>query len=96
MKNHRLIGLLLGGLLLQANLLMAESVQNFPVDPGMAASGAQAWGDPEQNEEKESVWTWFGMGYEMRNQGAARSTRSPSAVSADDTSGKGGNQHGRK
>ena len=28
----------------------------------------QVWGDPEDEEEAEDRWTWFGMGYEHRNR----------------------------
>jgi len=32
-----------------------------------ADESAEVWGDPDEESEEESTWTWFGMGYEQRN-----------------------------
>ena len=71
MKFSRLVAFVIVGLALQVNVARAESAEN----PGNAKKNdnnqnvpaAEVWGDPEENEESESVWTWFGMGYELRN-----------------------------
>ena len=97
MKHYRLSFMLLGGLLLLADPLMAESVQdnlNADSNDGLAAP---SWGTPDQNEASESVWTWFGMGYELRNRGAVTSsTQDASAVGGGDVPGKGRDRQGRK
>ena len=53
----------------------------------------EVWGDPE--EESETVWTWFGMGYEMRNHGI-KSSVSPLDDNGDSSSHDGGHQHQNK
>lgn len=52
-----------------------------PLSEADAPAGDDAavgvWGDPEENEPRDSSWTWFGMGYERRTgaAGAARDGR---------------------
>jgi len=98
MKGHRLVLMLLSGLLLLANPLMAESVSDNLNENMNEAPAAQGWGEPEQNADSESVWTWFGMGYELRNRGAVTSSsqQSDGVDSADSSTGKGRHQHGRQ
>ena len=98
MRCHRLVLMLLSGLLLLANPLMAESVSDNLNENMNEAPAAQGWGEPEQNGDSESVWTWFGMGYELRNRGAVTSSsqQSTGADSGDAASGKSRNQQGRK
>lgn len=97
MKSFRLILMLLSGLLLLTNPLMAESVSDNLNSDINDIHATQSWGEPEQNEESESVWTWFGMGYELRNRGAVTSNSQQSgAADGVDASGKGRNQQGRK
>ncbi|NNJ90236.1 MAG: hypothetical protein HKP55_01060, partial [Gammaproteobacteria bacterium] len=74
MKSHGFILMLLSGVLLLANPLRAESVSDTFNTNMNDASANQSWGEPEQNGDSESVWTWFGMGYELRNRGALPSS----------------------
>ena len=73
MKVIRLIVFVAAGLLLQFNLAMAEPAVELPSkgEPEQfeqQPAASEVWGDPEaDDEENESAWTWFGMGYELRN-----------------------------
>jgi len=97
MSRQRLVLMLLSGLLL-ASPLQAESVSENLNSDINAFPATQSWGGSDENEKSESVWTWFGMGYELRNRGAVTSSsQEPGAAdSVDGTSGKGRHQHGRQ
>jgi len=96
MELYRLNFMLLCGLLLLANPLMAESVQDNLNSDNNDISPTQSWGGPEQNEASESVWTWFGMGYELRNRGAVTSSTQDASAVGGDAPGKGRDRQGRK
>jgi hypothetical protein len=97
MKFRVLVLSFVAGLLFQTTSVVAAEQQGQPAQAETGALSStqnpQVWGDPEESEENESVWTWFGMGYEMRNQGSSQSADSPADVV---TGGKGKQQHGRK
>ena len=95
MSRQRLIIMLLSGLLLQANPLMAESVSDNLNSDNSDIPATQSWGEPDQNEESESVWTWFGMGYELRNRGAVTSSTQDASAVGGDAPGKGRDRQGR-
>ena len=96
MKHYRLSFMLLSGVLLMAGPLMAESVQdNLNVDSNDGPA-TQSWGTPDQSEDSESVWTWFGMGYELRNRGAVTSSTQDASAVGGDAPGKGRDRQGRK
>jgi hypothetical protein len=63
--------LLLAGMLSLSGLALSEPVaeERAPVVQS-ERSPAEVWGDPEVNEEADSDWTWFGMGYERRRGSA--------------------------
>ena len=71
MKISRFIALVIVGLTLLVNVARGESAENSvnaaQNHNNQNAPATEVWGDPEENEEQESVWTWFGMGYELRN-----------------------------
>jgi hypothetical protein len=75
-------------MLFLAGAARAEPAGMPSVPAGAGASGAdgEVWGDPEQHEEPQPGWTWFGMGYERRsdvsrtgtdNTGETRNTATP-------------------
>jgi len=70
MNFNRLIAMMLIMLGFAFNPVMAESgqpkAQAEKSGSTTASAPKEVWGDSE--EEDETVWTWFGMGYEMRNR----------------------------
>jgi len=97
MKSYRLMFMLAGGLLFQASTSMAEPATKAGFQAHKKPSVMQQqpagdiWGDPGENDENESVWTWFGMGYEMRN----KSIRS-SVTGVEGDAGAGSHGHGEQ
>lgn len=67
MRGQRLSALLGGVLVCFSGALLAGPETERPQTDG------QVWGDPEEREEAEEGWTWFGMGYESRSRAEARS-----------------------
>lgn len=85
MKTDKLKGLLL--VLLLGSVVPAFAMSADGTDENAAAAD-EVWGDAE-NEEGSS-WTWFGMGYEMRNRRAQDSgPSSDGGTQGDDKSGGG-------
>lgn len=70
MVRHRLAGTTAGCLLFLAGLAHGEPVADQQPPAGQTPAG-EVWGDPEEAEEPEPGWTWFGMGYERRNRDSA-------------------------
>ena len=68
--------LLLAGMLSLSGLVLSEPVAEKDAPVVQSERGpAEVWGDPEVNEQADSGWTWFGMGYERRRGSAgARET----------------------
>ena len=69
--SHRYLVLFAGGLLCLSGSLFAEPQPPPEVAPGGADN--QVWGDPEDGEETDQGWTWFGMGYEQRTGASGQS-----------------------
>ncbi len=75
MTNECLVyGVLLGGACLIGST-GATATEPFMRSemPQDSLEAPETWGDPDEDEESERGWTWFGMGYEqrMRETGAA-------------------------
>lgn len=94
---NRLIAMMILMLGLAFNPVMAESgpqnAQPEKSSSNAASSQKEVWGDPE--EESETVWTWFGMGYEMRNRGA-QSLLNPVEDNGDSGTQDGSQKHKNK
>lgn len=89
MVRHRLAGITAGCLLSLAGFVHGEPVADHPSSDGRAPA-PEVWGDPEETEEAQPGWTWFGMGYERRNRDSAATPLSgPGEV--DGAPGKGQN-----
>lgn len=71
MVRHGFLALFAVGLLCLSGLAFAEPAADR--DRTDTGTGTDVWGDPEDNEEADPGWTWFGMGYERRtrSRGAA-------------------------
>ena len=87
MKISRFIALVIVSLTFQVNAARGESAENsVNADQNnnkQNAPAAEVWGDPEENEEQESVWTWFGMGYELRNLRSSSKSVAPDIDDSD-------------
>lgn len=91
MIRHGFVLAFIGAVLGLSPAAYAEPVANpdaVPVD----AERAEVWGDPEENQQPASGWTWFGMGYESRVS-ASGSDHSRESVRSN---GQGGGAQGRK
>lgn len=77
------------GLLCLSGLAFAEPAADR--DRTDTGAGTDVWGDPEDNEDADSGWTWFGMGYERRarSRGAAGVGESDNAHAPNDTQKQG-------
>ena len=88
-------------LFVQINLAMAEPAADLPLkgEPDQVEQQPavpEVWGDPEAGEdEKESPWTWFGMGYELRNYRHSSPDVAPDVSSDDPASTSGGKQRNK-
>jgi len=82
MLSRRCVVLFAGGLLCLNGALFAEP------EAERERVSKQVWGDPEDNEEAEQGWTWFGMGYENR----ARASGQPADRRGDAAKGHGTGQ----
>jgi len=69
---HGFLTLLAGGLLCLSGLAFAGPAADR--DRTDADAGTNAWGDPEDNEQADPGWTWFGMGYERRRRSSGAAT----------------------
>jgi hypothetical protein len=59
--------LMVAGMLSLSGLVLSEPAAEERAPVVQSERGrAEVWGDPEVNEEADSGWTWFGMGYERR------------------------------
>jgi len=87
---YRSLLLFAGGLFCLSGSLLAEPEMD------RARAGAQLWGDPEENEEREDGWTWFGMGYENRTRSSAQSAVDHAADTARGHAGGRGKGKGKK
>ena len=85
MRGHRLSALVGGVLVCFSGALFAGP------ETGRPQADGQVWGDPEEREEAEEGWTWFGMGYESRGRAESRSQ----AQAADRQGKAGGGLQGR-
>ena len=56
---------------------------------------SQVWGDPEEREEAEQGWTWFGMGYESRSRAESRPQAQAAGSKGEAGSGLQGRSGGR-
>ncbi len=66
MVRHGLLALFVLGLLCQSGLGFAEPSAGLDRTDAATDAGTDVWGDPEDDEEADRGWTWFGMGYERR------------------------------
>lgn len=62
---HRFGGLLAAVLLGLMGPVLSEPVPERDV-PAVDEDAVGVWGDPEDSEQRDAGWTWFGMGYERR------------------------------
>jgi hypothetical protein len=80
-------------LLSMGQLCADDGVENDAIDTDREQpSNMESWQEGWQNDEKNSDWTWFGMGYESRR---AASGSQGGASSGDPTRGQTGNGPGR-
>jgi hypothetical protein len=99
MTFSRFIIVLLTGLMIQVNPVMAESDHENKWPEKNDANSSQVhneeiWGDPE-NDETESPWTWFGMGYELRSR-RENSSSKILTTDSEDSLPSGGRIHKQK
>lgn len=55
-------------MLMGAALLLANNSTHAGPEAEQPPAAKPVWGDPEEDEEPDEGWTWFGMGYEDRNR----------------------------
>ncbi len=86
-------------LLSMGRLWAADGSENDDVDTDLEQpSNMESWQEGWQKEDKDSEWTWFGMGYESRraasgSQGGTSSSN-PTRGSNGKGSGRGGGGNG--
>jgi hypothetical protein len=94
---HGFLALLAIGLLCLSGLGFAEPPAGSDrIDVGADADagtgtdgGTDAWGDPEDNEEIDRGWTWFGMGYENRRRASGQRAGSYNGPAQDHENAQG-------
>jgi len=59
-----------GGLLCLSGSVLSEPAANQEAT-ARNGGGGDVWGDPEEREQANRSWTWFGMGYEQRTRASS-------------------------
>jgi hypothetical protein len=62
--------MLMAGLLCLGGSVLSEPMADRD-EPAGGRGSDQVWGDPEDREQANRGWTWFGMGYERRTRTSA-------------------------
>ena len=89
MVRHGLLALFVLGLLCLSGLGFAEPSAGLDRTDAATDAGTDVWGDPEDNEEADRGWTWFGMGYENRRRSSGQRADPSSDATNDHKNGQG-------